>query len=81
MEGFGELYIHSNANYNNVRRKTKDKLPNAQLAVWRKRGVISLDSSCELPNDKNLVEAASAPRLRQAAERYMPYRKEFPKND
>jgi hypothetical protein len=39
-----------------------------QLAVWRKRGVISLGSSYELPNDKNLVEAASAPRLRQAAE-------------
>jgi hypothetical protein len=26
-----------------------------------------LDSSCELPNDKNIVEAASDPRLRQAA--------------
>jgi hypothetical protein len=42
-------------------------MPNAQLAVWRKRGVISLDSSCELPNEKKLVEASSAPRLRQAA--------------
>jgi hypothetical protein len=26
-----------------------------------------LDSSSELPNDKNIVEAASDPRLRQAA--------------